>query len=421
MKKPSSDSAVTLKKLSALTPDARNANKGSAAGNALIEKSLRKYGAGRSILLDKHGAIIAGNKTAENAIAAGLDDVLVVKSDGTKLIAVQRTDLDLNDPKARELAIADNRAGQLSLEWDPGVLKELEMSGVELSEFWSAKELENMWPATLTGDEDAVPEAVTVAKSKLGDLWKLGKHRLLCGDSTVWGDFERLMAGTQASCVFTDPPYGVSIGSKNQALNSVQKAGRCVENIKNDTLSPEALYPVLKAAFTNCRRAMADCCAFYATAPQGGGLGLMMMMMKDAGLEIRHVLIWVKNSATFSIGRLDYDYQHEPIMFTWKKTHKRINQGQFHTSVWTIDKPRESKLHPTMKPVALIENALLNSSEAGDSILDPFGGSGSTMIACEKTARKCFMMELDPAYCDVIVQRWETATGKRAKLEGTNG
>jgi DNA modification methylase len=145
----------------------------------------------------------------------------------------------------------------------------------------------------------------------------------------------------------------------------------------------------------------------------------MMMMMKDAGLEVRHVLIWVKNSATFSIGRLDYDYQHEPIMFTWKKTHKRLNKGQFHTSVWTVDKPRESKLHPTMKPVALIENALLNSSEAGDLVLDIFGGSGSTLIACEKTHRRCFMMELSPAYCEVIVTRWEQATGKKATLDGT--
>jgi DNA modification methylase len=141
------------------------------------------------------------------------------------------------------------------------------------------------------------------------------------------------------------------------------------------------------------------------------------MMMKDAGLEIRHVLIWVKNSPTFSIGRLDYDYQHEPIMFTWKKTHKRVNKGQFRTSVWAVDKPRESKLHPTMKPVALIENAILNSSDRGDVVLDIFGGSGSTLIASEKHGRRCYMMELSPAYVDVEIIRWEQATGKIATRE----
>jgi len=133
---------------------------------------------------------------------------------------------------------------------------------------------------------------------------------------------------------------------------------------------------------------------------------MMMMMMMEAGLEVKHILNWVKNAPTFSIGRLDYDYQHEPILFTWKKTHKKNMKGDHRTSCWFIDKPRESKLHPTMKPIAIPENAILNSSDKADIVLDPFGGAGSTLIAAERTGRHCRMLELSPRYCDVIVQRY---------------
>jgi DNA modification methylase len=146
---------------------------------------------------------------------------------------------------------------------------------------------------------------------------------------------------------------------------------------------------------------------------------MMMMMMKDADLEVRHILNWVKNTPTFSMGRLDYDYQHEPILFTWKKTHKKIMQGDHKTSCWFIDKPRENKLHPTMKPVELIVNALQNSAEYGDLVIDFFGGSGSTLIACEQTKRICYMCELAPEYVDVIVKRWQKLTGKDATHEET--
>jgi len=135
----------------------------------------------------------------------------------------------------------------------------------------------------------------------------------------------------------------------------------------------------------------------------------MMMMMKDAGLEIRHVLIWIKNSPTFSMGRLDYDYQHEPILFTWKKSHKKIMNGKYKTSVWNVDKPRKCDLHPTMKPVELVENALLNSSEKGDTAIEPFSGSGTTFIACQNLNRKCYGIEISPPYCSVILERMKTA------------
>ena len=218
--------------------------------------------------------------------------------------------------------------------------------------------------------------------------------------------------------VFTDPPYGVAIGDKNAALDEVQKACRITSNIENDTLSERELYDMLRRAFVNVREACAEDAVYYVTSPQGGSLGLMMMMMRDAGLPVRHVLMWEKNSATFSIGRLDYDYQHEPIFYTWTKSHHNYRGGDMRTTVWKYDKPRKCDLHPTMKPVALIANAIRDGTRKGDIVLDAFGGSGSTLIACEQTGRRCRMIELDPHYCDVIIKRWENLTGKEAVKVG---
>lgn len=214
--------------------------------------------------------------------------------------------------------------------------------------------------------------------------------------------------------VFTDPPYGVSIGDKNAALNSVQPSGRCTTNIENDTLSADALYPILVKAMTNARLSCKDDASYYVTSPQGGELGLMMMMMKDAGLPVRHMLIWEKNCATFSLGRLDYDYQHEPIFYTWTKKHHNYRNGEYRTTIWKYDKPRKCDLHPTMKPVALVANAMLDATKEGDVVLDLFGGSGTTLIAAEQKNRKAMLMELDPHYCDVILARWEKLTGQTA-------
>jgi len=216
--------------------------------------------------------------------------------------------------------------------------------------------------------------------------------------------------------IFTDPPYGVAIGDKNAMLNSVQKAGRCCENIANDTLSVPELYKVLTKAMSNVRENMKEDACYFVAAPPGGDFGLMMMMMQDAGLRVRHQIVWRKDSATFSLGRLDYDYQHEAIMYTWTKSHHNYRGGKFRTSVWDIPKPRKCDLHPTMKPVELVANCILDGSKEGDVVLDAFGGSGTTMIAAEQLNRKCFMMELDPHYCDVIIARWEKFTGRTAEL-----
>lgn len=217
-----------------------------------------------------------------------------------------------------------------------------------------------------------------------------------------------------ADMVFTDPPYGVSIGDKNAELNTVQPSGRCCTNIKNDTLSVPALYDILRKAMENVRLNCKPDACYFVCAPPGGDMGLMMMMMRDAGLNVRHQIVWNKNSATFSLGRLDYDYKHEAIMYTWTDKHHNYRKGEFRTSVWDIDKPRKCDLHPTMKPIKLVSNCILDGSQEGDIVLDVFGGSGTTLIAAEQLGRKCYMMELDPHYCDVIIARWEKLTGKKA-------
>ena len=221
--------------------------------------------------------------------------------------------------------------------------------------------------------------------------------------------------------VFTDPPYGVAIGSKNAALEAAGAAhGRITEDIANDTLPAEELYKVLKPAFDNLRQSCKDDASYFVCSPPGGDMGLMMMMMTDAGLRPRHQIVWNKSSATFSLGRLDYDYKHEAILYTWTKKHHNNRISPFRTSVWDIEKPHRCDLHPTMKPVELVAATMQDGSKEGDIVLDLFGGSGTTMIVAEQLGRKARLMEIDPHYCDVILSRWEQLTGKKARRIESN-
>jgi site-specific DNA-methyltransferase (adenine-specific) len=410
MKKPASP-LISTKKLSDLTPDARNANKGTERGSAMIRDSLRNYGAGRSILLDKHGAIIAGNKTAENAGALGQQDVIIVETDGSQLVAVQRTDLDLKDPRARQLAIADNRSGQLSLLWDPDTLKSLAADGIDMSPFWSAGELEKLWPQNpLAGEEDAVPELLAVPKSKIGDLYTMGAHRLLCGDATKALDLGRLLGAQKAQAMWTDPPYGVNYVGKTKAAKIFQNDGA------------DGLKALLDAAFSNVTLALEPGSPVYVAHPPGALNVTFGNAFLAAGWRLHQTLIWDKG--TIVLGHSDYHFSHEPIFYGYTPGQGRFGRGgkgwygtDSERSVLPFPKPRASENHPTMKPVGLVERCLINSTPRGGVVLDPFGGSGTTLIACEKIARCCFMLELDPAYVDVIVERWQNATGKKAVLE----
>lgn len=395
--------------------DDKNFNKHTEYGMSLLEKSLRQNGAGRSILVDKDDNIIAGNGIVEAAINAGISKTRIVEVTGDELVVVKRTDLELDSKKGREMALADNATASVDLAWDEEQIQFAEEEFGMVAEEWGVDlDFETEQPTATEDDFDESTDVITT-RCKKGDVWLLNEHRLMCGDSTSADDVAKLMDGAKADMVFTDPPYGVSIGDKNKTLNAVQPVERIERNIKNDTLAPSELYPILVKAMTNVRENCKDDASYYVTSPQGGELCMMMMMMKDAGLPVRHVLIWCKNSATFSLGRLDYDYQHEPIFYTWTKSHHNYRGGDFRVSLWHYNKPLKSKMHPTMKPVELVANCLKDCTKEGMSVLDVFGGSGTTLIACEQLNRKCFMMELDPHYCDVIIARWEKLTGKNAR------
>lgn len=339
------------------------------------------------------GHLLDGHARVEEALSKGIKGVPVLYLELS--LEEEKKMISTFDPITN---LADYDQEILSLLADDVVFEEPKLEEL----FDSLRDTDKEIPE---GADDVPAVDDTPAVSRLGEIYLLGEHRVMCGDSTSKEDVERLMDGVKADMVFTDPPYGVAIGAKNQMLNSFQKAGRNLKPIENDSLSEEELFEVLKKAFINVKAVSAEHMSFYVCSPQGGGLGVMMMM-KDSGLPVRHTIIWVKNQPTFSMNRLDYDYQHEPILYGWNKKHEFYGQGQHKTSVWNVDKPREAKEHPTMKPIELMDNAICNSSKAGQIILDIFLGSGSTLIACEQTKRKCYGMELDPKYVDVIRKRW---------------
>lgn len=344
------------------------------------------------------------NKTTGNLIDGHLRVETAIKNNETE-IPVKYVELTEDEER---IALATFDPISAMAEQDSAMLKELladiESEAVNMAQFFG----EDVLPKIEHTEEEleAVPEVPKVAKTKRGDMYKLGEHVLMCGDSTVEEDVRKLMQGELADMVFTDPPYNVNYGG-----------GSISRPILNDSFDTDedAGELLWMPAFTNMKTYAQECCTIYVTMPQGGTHMMMMMMMMRAGWQVKHELIWKKNSLV--LGRQDYNYQHEPICYGWNKTHKFYGKGKFkNTSVWEIDRPTASKLHPTMKPIALITNALQNSSIAGDTVLDLFGGSGSTLIACEETGRKCRTMELAPEYCDVIVERWEKLTGKKAEL-----
>jgi len=345
----------------------------------------------------------------KNIIIGGHFRNKIAKDLGYKTVSVVYINIP-NIEKERKLNIRLNK--NLG-EWDFDLLSEFDEDLLKDIGF-DSKELNNIFQLEPNAKDDIVPDPPKKAKSKLGEIYQLGRHRVMCGDSTKKEDVEKLMNGKKADMVFTDPPYGVDYGKKNRFLNSFQKAGRNLKDIANDTIGKDELFTMLNKTFTLVNEYGQDWCSYYVTAPQGGELGLMMMMMMMSGLPTRHVLIWNKNRQNFSLGRLNYEYKHEPILFSWKKTHKFYGGGQCKSSVWDIDKELKCDKHPTMKPVALIENAILNSSQRGEIIGDFFLGSGSTLIAAEKTNRICYGMEIDPIYVDVIIKRYQDYTGKKA-------
>jgi ParB family chromosome partitioning protein len=335
-----------------------------------LKKQITKLGQYKPILITPEGEVIGGNMRLKAYKDLGIEDIWVS--------VVNPKDED----EKLEYALSDNdRAGF----YDKDLLSDLTKDYPDFN--WGDYAVDLKEPTTLDDliqslmpvEEDDVPElGEGEPESKPGEIYELGRHRLMCGDSTKIEDVEKLMNGNKADMVFTDPPYGVDYEAKTRSIDHQRKNPLPVQN---DELGKDALKDVVFPAFQNIKLSLTDGGKYYVCSPQGGELGLMMMMMMNAGIECRHMIVWKKNAPVFSMGRLDYDYQHEPILYGWIGSHKHYGAGQFKTSVWGVDRPSESKLHPTMKPVGLVVNAILNSSKENEIILDLFGGSGSTLIA----------------------------------------
>lgn len=367
-----------------LIADDKNFNKGSENGAEMIRKSFQKFGAGRSILLDKNNRIIAGNKSVE---FSGIEDVLIVESDGTQLIAVKRTDIDLDSPQGREMALADNASAKANIVFD-AELVEAEL-GEAVCEQWGidvATKLEAV-------EDDFDVDSVTKTDIMLGDLFEIGEHRLLCGDSTQTDTFEKLMQGELADMVITDPPYNVAYeGKTKEALT-----------IDNDSMSNDDFYKFLYDFYSALTTAVKKGAAIYVWHASSEIINFGKAMV-DAGWLLKQQLIWVKN--TMVMGRQDYQWKHEPCLYGWLDgaAHK-WHSDRKQTTVIEWDKPQRNGEHPTMKPIGLFAYQIGNSSKKGDIVIDAFGGSGTTMVACHEIGRKARLVEYDPKYCQVIIDR----------------
>lgn len=364
-------------------------------------------GTGHNYVLDGHGRLLALAEMRKRGVDLPLFPVVYIDAKDEAEAKQKLLRLNSNYGKMSIDSVLEFSNG-LDVVWDELSLSSGEKLEIKQNEKIEISEQDNGLPQE---PADVLQEKWNVQR---GDVWECGDHIIACGSSDDEALVSSLLGGKNPSVCFTDPPYGVSIGDKNAMLNSVQRSGRVTTNIENDTLSTEELNKLLVGVFSKAKKYCGEDCSFFVCSPQGGELGMMMMMMmKDSGLLVRHVLMWKKNSPTFSMGRLDYDYAHEPILFTWGKKHKKIMAGEMRSSVWCVDKPRACDLHPTMKPVELYVNAYLNNSEKGDFAYEPFSGSGTALIAGEKTGRNVVAIELDPKYVSVALERWSTLTGSQ--------
>ena len=386
-----------------LVPYAKNARTHSPEQITQIANSIQTFGFVNPILVGEDKVIVAGHGRLMAANELGMATVPVIVLG------------HLDEVQRRALVIADNKIASNS-GWDEDLLK-AELQALDELDFdldimgFSLDELDGLIfddePVAGNTEHDQVPEVQERPVSKPGDVWILGDHRLLCGSATESADVEKLMAGERAAMVFTDPPYNVDYA--NPEKDGKQGKDR---RIKNDNLGAE-FHGFLTAAMTNI---LSACDGAVYVCMSSSELDTLQSAFREAGGKWSTFLIWAKN--TFTLGRADYQRQYEPILYGWKEGGDHYWCGaRDQGDVWFFNKPVKNDLHPTMKPVELVERAILNSSRNREVVLDLFGGSGSTLIACEKNGRQARLTELDPKYVDVIVRRWEEFTGQEAYLE----
>lgn len=390
-----------LADVSELIPYVRNARTHSETQVSQIAASIREFGFLSPILVAEDNTILAGHGRLAAALKLGLKKVPCVKEN------------HLTETQKRAYIIADNKLS-LNAGWDSELLA-VELSELEGADFnldllgFDEVELSSIFDADKDVNEDdfdVEKELEEPCFSKTGDMWTLGKHRVICGDATKLETYKTLLEDTKVNLVVTDPPYNV---------NYEGAAGK----IKNDNMENDKFYQFLFNSFVNMEQAMADDASIYVFHADTEGLNFRKAF-QDAGFYLSGCCIWKKPSLV--LGRSPYQWQHEPCLYGWKKKGKhKWYAGRKETSVWEFEKSKKNADHPTMKPIALLAYPIKNSSMTNSLVLDPFAGSGSTLIACEQTGRVCYAIELDEKYCDVIVKRYIEQVGNDKSVKVLRG
>ena len=422
-------------KISDLKPYENNARTHSEAQVEKIANSIKEFGFINPVIIDNDYGIIAGHGRVMGAQKLGMEEVpcLFVS--------------DLTDTQKRAYILADNKLA-LDAGWDDEILKQeikalddlnfdISLTGFDLDEF-------DFTQSDIEFEEDEydvdanIPE---IPKAKYGDIYQLGNHRLMCGDSTSEEDISKLVDGAEIDLCVTDPPYNVNYGSINETGYGKERDNG--NKILNDNMDDESFYQFLLAFYTQMVRVLKPGGSFYIFHSDTEGYNFRKAL-RDAGGELKQNLIWVKNALV--LGRQDYQWKHEPCLYGWvpgaghyfiddrtqttvfedkadldklskeelKEMVREILEDKIPTTIIHEDKPLKNDVHPTMKPIRLVSRLIKNSSKPKENVIDFFGGSGSTLISCEQLGRNCYSIELDPKYVDVIIDRWETLTGEKA-------
>ena len=382
-----------------LVQDDHNFNKGTEAGRELMERSFKQLGAGRSIVIDKDGRIIAGNKSQQAAMAAGIKKVRIIETQGDELVAVKRTDLSLDSKEGRELALADNLTTQINLQWDEVELDKVEAQtpGFEVSDWGlDPKELGIEDPTeTKEAQEDDFDEEKDKVETvcKKGDIWQLGNHRLMCGSSLDEKEVQVLLNGSHAPLTFTDPPYRLATEG-----GGVLKTANSMKQIKQNGVDEFEPLKLTLYSETNIYSHNKPLIKDY-------------ILLAERENKPYDLAIYKKQGLPNYKGHLMTDIEY--IAIIGNQNPKQGLEFEQYSKVFVGNKDKGNDLSYS-KPIALCAKFINLYSSKGDIVLDLFGGSGSTLIACEQLGRKCYMMELDPHYCDVIIARWEKLTGQTA-------
>jgi site-specific DNA-methyltransferase (adenine-specific) len=382
----------------------KNAKIHDAKQNEQIANSLLRFGWKQPLVVDKDNVLIVGHGRLEGAKIAS-------KTDKRFLTAPCIIADDLTEEEIKAYRLADNKLNESP--WDFDLLGEelQDITEIDMSDFGFDMSAFEEEPAEVVEDdyEESLPEQ---PKTKLGDIYQLGEHRLICGDSTDPAVIDRLMDGVKADMWLSDPPYNVEIVGGSHAISASERKKQGKLTIQNDCMSGDEFKEFLTNAFTTAYTALKGGASFYIWYASREVVNFQNSL-EESGFIVKQELIWNKSSLV--MGRQDYQWKHEPCLYGWKDGNSHNWYGdRKQTTIIDFERPSKSDLHPTMKPIGLLAIQIKNSSKTDDIIFDGFGGSGSTLIACEQLNRKCYMCELDPHYIDVIIDRWEKITGKKA-------